>query len=77
MTGYLQFFMEYGSGSYYDDVVILLGTGLRVSELYGLTKSDLDFDRRCIHVRRQLSRTANQPYFILESIKNKTIVLFL
>ena len=61
---YLQFFMEYGGGSYYDDVVILLGTGLRVSELYGLTKSDLDFDRRCIHVRRQLSRTANQPYFI-------------
>ena len=61
---YLQFFMEYGGGSYYDDLVILLGTGLRVSELYGLTKSDLDFDRRCIHVRRQLSRTANQPYFI-------------
>ena len=61
---YLQFFMEYGGGSYYDDVVILLGTGLRVSELYGLTKSDLDFDRRYIHVRRQLSRTANQPYFI-------------
>ena len=61
---YLQFFMEYGGGSYYDDVMILLGTGLRVSELYGLTKSDLDFDRRCIHVRRQLSRTANQPYFI-------------
>ena len=61
---YFQFFMEYGGGSYYDDVVILLGTGLRVSELYGLTKSDLDFDRRCIHVRRQLSRTANQPYFI-------------
>ena len=61
---YLQFFMEYGGGSYYDDVVILLGTGLRVCELYGLTKSDLDFDRRCIHVRRQLSRTANQPYFI-------------
>ena len=61
---YFQFFMEYGGGSYYDDVMILLGTGLRVSELYGLTKSDLDFDRRCIHVRRQLSRTANQPYFI-------------
>lgn len=45
---YFQFFMEYGGGSYYDDVMILLGTGLRVSELYGLTKSDLDFDRRCI-----------------------------
>ena len=38
---YLQFFQEYGGGSYYDDIVILLGTGLRVSELYGLTKADL------------------------------------
>lgn len=61
---YLQFIRDYGKDNYYDDIVILLGTGLRVSELYGLTKSDLDFDRRCIHVRRQLSRTANQPYFI-------------
>ena len=51
---YLQFFMEYGGGSYYDDVVILLGTGLRLSELYGLTKSDLDFDRRCIHAAAAL-----------------------
>ena len=40
---YLQFFQEYGGGSYYDDIVILLGTGLRVSELYGLTKADLGF----------------------------------
>ena len=61
---YLQFFQEYGGGSYYDDIVILLGTGLRVSELYGLTKADLDFTRRCLYVRRQLCRTANRPYFI-------------
>ena len=60
---YLQFVQDCG-GNYYDDIVILLGTGLRVSELYGLTRADIDFDRRCIHVRRQLSRTANQPYFI-------------
>ena len=61
---YLQFFMEYGGGSYYDDVVILLGTGLRVSELYGLTKADIDFDRRCIHIHKQLCRTADKPYFV-------------
>ncbi len=61
---YLHFFQEYGGGSYYDDIVILLGTGLRVSELYGLTKADLDFTRRCLYVRRQLCRTANRPYFI-------------
>ncbi len=61
---YLQFFMEYGGGSYYDDVVILLGTGLRVSELYGLTKADIDFDRRCIHIHKQLCRMADKPYFV-------------
>ena len=42
----------------------ILGTGLRVSELYGLTRADIDFDRRCIHVRRQLCRTAEKPYFV-------------
>ena len=60
---YLQFVQDCG-GNYYDDIVILLGTGLRVSELYGLTRSDIDFERRCIHVRRQLCRTAEKPYFI-------------
>ena len=60
---YLQFVQDCG-GNYYDDIVILLGTGLRVSELYGLTRSDIDFDRRCIHVRRQLCRTAEKPYFV-------------
>lgn len=61
---YLQFIRDYGHGNYYDDIVILLGTGLRVSELYGLTCSDIDFEQRCIHVRRQLCRTAEKPYFV-------------
>ena len=61
---YLQFIRDDSTGNYYDDIVILLGTGLRVSELYGLTRSDVDFDRRCIHVRKQLCRTADKPYFI-------------
>lgn len=61
---YLQFIRDEGNGNYYDDIVILLGTGLRVSELYGLTKADIDFDRRCVHVRRQLCRTADKPYFV-------------
>jgi len=61
---YLQFIQDCGRGNYYDDIVILMGTGLRVSELYGLTKADIDFERRCIHVRRQLCRTAEKPYFI-------------
>lgn len=61
---YLQFIQDEGNGNYYDDIVILLGTGLRVSELYGLTKADVDFERRCIHVRKQLCRTADKPYFV-------------
>ena len=61
---YLQFIRDHGKDNYYDDIVILLGTGLRVSELYGLTWADIDFDRRCIHVRRQLCRTAEKPYFV-------------
>ena len=61
---YLQFIRDHGHDNYYDDIVILLGTGLRVSELYGLTRSDLDFQRRCIQVTHQLCRTAEKPYFI-------------
>ena len=61
---YLQFIRDCGQGNYYDDIVILLGTGLRVSELYGLIRSDIDFERRCIHVQRQLCRTADKPYFV-------------
>lgn len=61
---YLQFIRDHGKDNYYDDIMILLGTGLRVSELYGLTKADIDFDRRCIHINKQLCRTADKPYFI-------------
>lgn len=61
---YLQFIRDHGKDNYYDDIVILLGTGLRVSELYGLTKADIDFDRRCIYIHKQLCRTADKPYFV-------------
>ena len=61
---YLQFIRDNGGENYYDDIVILLGTGLRVSELYGLTKNDIDFTTRCIHVDHQLCRTADKPYFV-------------
>lgn len=39
---------------YYYDLVILIGTGMRVAELYGLTKSDLDFQNRTISVNKQI-----------------------
>ncbi len=63
---YLCFIRDDCKGNYYDDVVILLGSGMRVSELYGLVASDIDFDRRCIHIERQLCRTADKPYFITQ-----------
>ena len=68
---YLRFVREYGGDLYYDDIVILLGTGLRVSERYGLTKADIDFEGRCIHICKQLCRTSDMPYFITEP-KTKT-----
>ena len=49
---------------YYDEIIILLGTGMRVSELYGLTRADLDFEARRIRVERQLTRTRLCEYYI-------------
>lgn len=39
---------------YYDDVIILLGTGLRISELCGLTTSDIDLSARTISIDHQI-----------------------
>lgn len=49
---------------YYDEVIILLGTGLRISELCGLTETDLDFENRVINVDHQLLRSAEIGYYI-------------
>lgn len=49
---------------YYDEIIILLGTGMRVSELYGLTRADLDFEARRIKVERQLTRTRYCEYYV-------------
>lgn len=61
---YLTFIQEQGNGTYSDDIEILMQTGLRVSELYGLTKADIDLDKRRIYVNKQLCRTGDKPYFI-------------
>ncbi|MDE7446250.1 MAG: site-specific integrase [Lachnospiraceae bacterium] len=49
---------------YRDEVIILLGTGLRVSELCGLTERDLDFETRVIHIDHQLLRSTETGYYI-------------
>lgn len=46
----------------YSELRILLETGLRVSELYGLTTADLNFDERKIIVNKQLVRYPDGRY---------------
>ena len=49
---------------YYDEVLILLETGLRVSELCGLTPADLNFEKRFVNVDHQLLRSTEDGYYI-------------
>lgn len=52
---------------YYDAIYILFKTGMRISEFFGLTKSDLDMENRIITVERQLQRTSGMEYIIEET----------
>lgn len=54
---------------YYDDVLILLKTGLRISELCGLTAQDLDFENHTLNIDHQLLR--NQEGYYIETPKTK------
>lgn len=47
---------------HYNTIVILLNTGLRISELCGLTVSDIDFDNRLINIDHQLLRDKDGYY---------------
>ena len=49
---------------YLDEIKILLGTGMRVSEFCGLTISDLDFENRRIRVDHQLVRSREGKRYI-------------
>ena len=49
---------------YYDEMIVLLGTGMRVSEFCGLTKRDLDFEERKIRVDHQLVRERGGTYYV-------------
>ena len=49
---------------YYDEVVILLETGLRISKLCGLTPADLNFEKRFVDVDHQLLRSTEDGYYI-------------
>ena len=55
---------------YYDDMLILLKTRLRISELCGLTVKDTDFKNEVIHIGHQLLKNKEQGYYI-ETPKTK------
>lgn len=62
---YIEFISSHGWFRHiYDDVVILLNTGMRVSELYGLTFKDVDLKNRRINVNKQLHRIGGK-YVVL------------
>lgn len=49
---------------YYDELIILLGTGLRISELCGLTENDIDFEHKLINVDHQLTKISGMGYHV-------------
>lgn len=55
---------------YYDEFLVLLGTGLRISEFTGLTVNDLDFVNKRISVDHQLVRKRDGTYYV-ERTKTK------
>ena len=56
---------------YYDEVLILLKTGLRISEFCGLTVKDVDFKNEVVHINHQLIKSKEQGYYI-ETPKTKS-----
>lgn len=61
---------------YYDEFVVLLNTGMRVSEFCGLTKSDVDFENRRIRVEHQLVRERGGKYYV-EKTKTECGIRFI
>lgn len=51
------------------DFIILLDTGMRVSELYGLTRKDIDMKNRTIDINKQLHRINGE--YIIQTPKTK------
>ena len=61
---------------YYDEFVVLLETGMRVSELCGLTKQQLDFENRRIWVDHQLVRKPDCTYYVEKQRQKAAVDLF-
>lgn len=57
---------------YYDVIVILLNTGLRISELCGLTAKDVDFEKKQINVDHQLLKDKEDGHYYIDTPKTKS-----
>ena len=51
-------------GQYYDDILILLKTGLRIGEFCGLTINDIDFENGLINIDHQLCWATGSGFYI-------------
>ena len=49
---------------HYDEAIVLLRTGLRISEFCGLTLNDLDFTNRIINIDHQLIKLSETGYVV-------------
>ena len=68
----MQIFLNYVKNDkcdckYYDAVNVLFHTGLRISELCGLTVSDIDLENRIINIDKQLQRDRSGKYYIIST----------
>lgn len=73
---YLEFVKNHGIFRHsYADILVLLNTGLRVSELYGLTFKDLDFKNNRIYVNKQLHYIDGEYVMLSPKSKAGTRVL--
>lgn len=67
----LEFFKNNKTYSkYYDEIVLLLGTGLRISEFCGLTINSLDFENGIINVEYQLQKEDGGVY-VMDPLKTE------
>lgn len=57
---------------YYPMYAIMLHTGLRISEVIGLTWNDIDMDKRILHVNHQIQYRKMQGYMKLYANDTKT-----
>ena len=55
---------------YYDGMFILFETGLRISELCGLTIKDIDLEERTININKQLQYTGGKKSYIEKTKTN-------